>query len=451
MNRTLRCLVILLTAGPALAEEANEGEETPPVEPSPELERMEARLEALSGQVETLTEGLESERAARGEIEAQLERQRVLLEAEARRQQQEYERGQDERQMVYDRDRGLRWRIVPERFELGARGFVWARYNGGLWTTDRDDEYGDEPSKTYLNEFTLSEVRLRVTAYMGGDRVRAVIEPTYSGGDYGNQGEFGIHDGYLELRLHSAFNIRAGQMRVEFDRETSSPLPLLPMVGYSPLQWFFSHGWDLGVLLHGTAGSRFAYAVGMYNGAGRDERNDNNSMLWSAMIRVRAVGQGSWNGWSDLERSSEFRLNLGAGFTQNAEEYGKRLRFTGDLQMQWRGLTVAYIAYYQGYHREESDWDIDEWIHSHGHQVHLGFVPWRDHMELLFRFSWLDPDTETDSEYEDQGYEIAAGYTLFLLGQNAKLTVQYSYLHHMEGYPRDSLVHLFRIQAQGWF
>jgi len=430
-------------AGDARAGEEGDGAvlaeavEAPPDAPG--------RVEELSARVERLAAELESERAARRDLEARVAATELTLISE-----QEHDADGDQR-VTYSAAEGLHWRVAPERFELSLRGIVWARYNGGYIHDASEDGWDSED---WLNELSVPTVRLQVAADLGGGLVRAVAEPSIT------NGEVGIQDGYLELRLHPAANLRVGQMRVPYDREINTELHLLPVANYSPIASFFGQrasytplevnlalGWDVGIMFHGTAGDRFHYRVGMFNGSDTGH-NDNASMLWAILLRVRIVGAGSWWGWTDLERSRSPSLNMGVAFTHNDVYDGREIRLTGDIHLRWRGLSLAYIVHYRGV---ESEY-IDEWLHAHGHQVHLGFVPWREHLELVFRFTWLDPDTDVgEGDSKDEGYEILAGFTLFLLGQNAKLTAQYSYISNIEGVFHDREAHLVQVQAQGWF
>jgi hypothetical protein len=87
-------------------------------------------------------------------------------------------------------------------------------------------------------------------------------------------------------------------------------------------------------------------------------------------------------------------------------------------------------------------------VHSYGYFIHVGYMAWREHLELIARYSELDPDVEDD---EDPGREGTFGLTMFLLGHNARLTAMYSYLWHMPSLGQDVTAHRVLVQAQGWF
>jgi hypothetical protein len=367
----------------------------------------------------------------------------------------------------YNPATGLHFRPAPERFELTMRGFLWARYtyvaSGAAGNVD-----------TTTNAFSMPQARLRFVASMAGGLVQAVFQPSVA------PGWAGIQDGFLELRLAPWANLRVGKQLVNYDWESNTAPPVMPVVGLSPLVGFFGHGRDMGAMFYGTAAGRLHYRLGIFNGT-RSSANEDEKFLVAAMLRYQILGSlaPGW-GWTDLYQSREFNATVGASGTYDAfdgalpaptdtvpdQTFGyaaQQWQTTANLHLRYYGVSLVYVLHAQGRHFELDGAELlaaealgidgKDAIFSLGNLVHLGYVPWRERLEIFGRFTYLDHDVDVDT---DPGVEAAGGFTFFLLGQNAKLTAQYAYQRNMPVGPHSAVgadreAHVVLVEAQGWF
>ena len=449
----LACALVsaIITPGRAAAEVE------PPPEPevdeaSSRIEQLEQHLDEVEGQLEQMTRGASEagadvrvleQRLARQDQRLARQDQRIIdLERQTQEANLRAEEAADQRRIEWTRAAGVLWRPTgDDALVIGFRGFLWARWDG-LMTLEGDQT-------TYLSSFSIPETRLRFTATFAEGLFHMAIEPSLT------LGRPGIQDGYLELRLHPAAQIRVGQMLVPFDWESNTSPPRLPLNGLGPLAGQFGHGRDLGLMVLGTAAQRFHYRVGVFNGAGRGNPNDNYHLMVAAMARYQILGtvNGGW-GWSDLGHSPDPNLAVRLGFSWDRDERRREVndaaftlasyQVTADLLFRFRGISVAGVYYYRGANAE----DIDAWTHSQGFLVHAGYMIWREHLELLFRATSIDLDLDVQGPV---GYQLDAGLTFFLIGHHARLTALYKFMREMPGMPEGARAHAIQIEARGWF
>ena len=430
------------TEGTALVEAAA----PPPAAP---------QLEEVAAQVERLAVALEEARQQQAELSQRLEAQAAPTQPEP----------EAETPLVdYNPDTGLHFRLAPKLFELNLRGFLWARY-----TYSASGATGHEISSR-VNSFSVPQTRLKFTAIMADGLFKATIQPSVA------PGWAGIQDGFLELCLAPWANFRMGKMLVNYDWESNTAPPVVPFVGLSPLVSFFGHGRDLGLMFYGTAAGRVTYSVAAFNG-NRESPNDNRQFLFAGNVRYQVLGSlaPGW-GWTDLKQSDEFNLTLGAGATydgfsgsypdaRDSESgfgyHARQWQTTGNVHLRYRGVSLVYVAHAQGRYldfpgtqeamAEAAGVNADKPIYSQGNLVYLGYVPWREHLEIFGRFTHLKHNLDVEG---DPGIEALGGLTLFLLGQNAKLTAQYAYQRNMPTgvhTPSAETAHVVQVEAQGWF
>jgi hypothetical protein len=420
-----------------------------------------ARIAELEAQVQRLSKGLDAAVEASRRLEERLNGAETPAEGE--------EEAAAPERVAYEPGKGLRIMPAPGRFELTMGGFVWVHYSGRGFFYDDDGEladgteYEDGDRQSWTNEFSVNEMRLWFVADMGANAiVRAVFQPSMSWSATGLN--FGLQDGYLELRLNPAAIFRVGQSLVCYDWETNTAPPVMPIVGLSPMTRYFTHGRDLGLMFYGQIpNNRFYYAVGAWNGGGRNKPNDNHELLVTGVFRVQVLGTlaPGW-GWTDLEQSHDVNLTLGGGFAYdsvNRVDANGRSVLEGDIwqtninaHLRLYGLSIATVMQIQGIDgTNPADPENPVAIErlSLGGLVHVGYVPWRNRLELIARFSFVDPDLDND---DDLGYEVLGGLTFFVVGQSAELTAQYAYQSHLYSFTTpDTIAHVVTIQAQGWF
>ena len=168
----------------------------------------EQRIEELDVRLADLGDELRGVQSAAAALESRIEGQRSRvddLEAQTEGLVEREEESAARPAVSWTYGSGLRLRSPRGGFELVTRGFVLARYAATFRELSDGWSYG--------SEFSIVESRLRLQGVLLDGLFTVALEPSFS------QGSARIQDGYAEVAPHGAIRIRAGQMRVPFDRE----------------------------------------------------------------------------------------------------------------------------------------------------------------------------------------------------------------------------------------
>jgi hypothetical protein len=409
--------------------------------------RAEEQIAALTERIADLSEELREVQSGASDLEEHVEDQRArvddlegITEGLADREEERAASPMVE----WTGDRGVIFRPPAGGLELLMRGFVLGRYEAVI-----DDSGAD---LAFESEFSVPEARLRFVTSMLDDRFLVAVEPSLS------DGRARLQDGYVELSPHEAIHLRIGQMRVPFDREWELAEIAQPFTERSEIAREFAHGRDLGAMALGAlAGGQLVYGLGLFNGSGAWVGNDNFDMLLALRLRYTVLGTHS-GFWSDLPRSRSPRLSLGLGFsfdladTEAADGSGRHYnraeyQLTADGLFQWRGAHLAAAVHY----RAADHGAASDVVHAYGYLIEAGYMAWREHLEIVARYTALDPDVQG---YDDHGREVAAGVNVFLHGQHARMGLFYAYMFRLPGLEADELRrdgHALRLQLQGYF
>ncbi|MFO0597663.1 MAG: porin [Myxococcaceae bacterium] len=277
-----------------------------------------------------------------------------------------------------------------------------------------------------------------------------------------------IRDCYVSWTAWRDLSVRVGQQKIMFDRQFSAPTgATLQMVERSLSTGEFNLDRDVGVTaysddLFGLGWAR--YAVGVYQGDGRNRLGANPGVLFAARVRVTPFGPLDDRVEGDPSRSPRFRLALGAALARNEGTARPRgttgnvgrlpggfnfTHATTDLLVAWRGLSLA----------GELSWrraDVDQragsiagvpiveyarsgwgWYAQAGAYV-------TDWLELTARVGEVRPFAGTDPAFGRQR-EVGGGLNGFLHGHDLKLQADYFWLD--DGVGRDGR-HQVRLLAQ---
>ncbi|HUH03384.1 MAG TPA: porin [Kofleriaceae bacterium] len=122
-----------------------------------------------------------------------------------------------------------------------------------------------------------------------------------------------LMDYYLTYQVWPELGVRAGQYKVWFSRNyiTSSTRLILPERQAAVESFRYDRDAQVG-LLGELASERISYYVGIGNGGGLNQRNDNIDILVLARADVAILGERIGYDYGDLIRSSSPRLTVGA-------------------------------------------------------------------------------------------------------------------------------------------
>ena len=287
------------------------------------------------------------------------------------------------------------------------------------------------------------------------------------------QGRLRTRNAFINFEVDPAFQLRAGQLKKPFsllELTSSSKWPVIERgvrirglgdalragdVSLAPLltrvdgdvllpdeqdllaQLRYS-SFDLGAEVHGGIG-RFAYAVGVFNGAGSDELSDTDAKAFAGRATIA------------IARNTPFVIGFGLsrsvfrdGPTADAENSG--LAWEADLQLgEFRRPGLQFLAEVAG----GDNLAVSE-SNFLGAQGVLAFFrpvahPRIEGWEVAGRASYGDPRRDVDG---DAGVLLTPGFNLYFSGRNRLMLNWDVFLPESDRFSRE---HALRAQAQIYF
>ena len=172
------------------------------------------------------------------------------------------------------------------RFEISPRGYVqfdWRGYPD--WTV--------APGSGRLEYETFAVRRLR--AGIDGQWRRMAFELSVDPMD--DLDDTLIKDAYIQIRLTRALRLRGGQFKLPGSREYGTSARSLDFLERSAFAQSIAPGRDIGGMVFGELGRRFAYEAGLFAGDG----NGRNSRSG-----ITTAGRVVWNGPRGVELAGSF-------------------------------------------------------------------------------------------------------------------------------------------------
>jgi hypothetical protein len=340
----------------------------------------------------------------------------------------------------------------------------------------------------YTHEFPDDAVQLPGTANKGDSkgsfRIRR-YEPQFQGWIYTKDLTFklefafqdfqnaavaaggGINDAYFNYDFthgKKLFRLQMGQFKVPFGRQELTTSFALQFVDRSIVAGEYERGRDQGIQIDGaTSGSKFTYALGLFNGQGRSfTLNDNNKFQFDARIQFQPFGDVRYSE-ADFESKDKPLIAFAAQYDQNdfANTVAapippvtscpcgigafKRQIYGGDFVFKYKGVFV--MAEY--FHRK-----IDPALagapnfDSNGYNLEAGYLiggPDKGKWEVVARYASLDP---TNAAGGNDRTETGFGLNWFYNKHFAKIQSDYRLLKNKAN---DQTNKEFRIQTQLYF
>ena len=259
---------------------------------------------------------------------------------------------------------------------------------------------------------------------------------------------------YGEFAPMQELKVRAGQLKIPFDKETLSPTSGLTFSSRSLMNRAYvrwgeetttdsvnygaayetqraaSFGYDRGLMVHGKMKDAvFAYAVGVFNGSGANVGNDNRDVAVAVRLSSDLLGEMS-PGLSDLEALRTPRVSVGAAFVWDLPEHkhyidgdtynSEDANVTGDIQLKWMGLSMFTSVFFRSSDHGAAYHDK---INTFGYMGQLAYYVPKIGVEPAFRYSVLDTDLDRD---ENHVHEFTAAFNYYIYGQNLRIGVEWS-------------------------
>ncbi len=366
--------------------------------------------------------------------------------------------------------KGFYFRTRDDKFFMRMTGRIQMRYG----YTDRDNDNPEEQDDSsfrlrrarlkwdghaykyfkYKIELALKSQGTKATATDDGDKAKAVE----------------LIDWWASYNKNPALSVQFGQWKVPFNRQRVVSSSKQQMIDRSLAQDEFTMDRQIGAMLHGKLfDKKFEYYAGMFNGNGRNEKeNNNNEHLYIARVSYNpfgAYGKGIGEMESDLAWSEKPKAHISAAIAYDgAADETMTLRTLGTVtakEVDRTSIVAEYGLKYKGFSTNaEAYWRKFDNIGNNvagapsakiidrGFFVQGGYFLIPKKFEVAGRYSLIDFDGKRD---ENAIRETAAGLNWYFQGHNKK--VQFNFVREQKDLPRstattDDIQYFYRIQYQ---
>jgi hypothetical protein len=365
--------------------------------------------------------------------------------------------------------KGVTLKSEDDRFSLNIRARIQAR---ATLTHNSDD---DDPPAT---EMQIRRMRVVLQGNALGRDLTYYIQLSFSNLDMEPDLRTPLRDSYFTWRAGRDASLRAGQMKVPFDRQRVISSSALQMVDRSIVVQELNLDRDVGAQLFSKdlfgLGERLGYHIGVFGGDGRNRLSEVYGLLYAARLELRPFGGFDDYVEADTGRGAKPRLSIGvaAGYNQNTNRPrstlgepfpGSRFDYEhacADMLFKWHGFSaMAQWIYRRGTEDRRVD-DVNGTptpAFSRSAWGAFGQVGQMvtEHVEVSARFGHIEPYGGTDPRFVRR-QELGGGLSYYWFEHNLKLQGDYFYEPLGGRLIGDTDVgtrvrHQFRLQAQIFF
>lgn len=351
-------------------------------------------------------------------------------------------------------------------FEVNLRARVQMRFT----LTQLEGASGDPAT-----EFSIRRARLVVQGHALHRDLQYYIQLGFSNRDTEPDLRLPLRDAAVTWSRWRDVNIRAGQMKVPFDRQRVISSSALQFCDRSTVTTELNLDRDVGVQVFSRNlfgwGSRVGYQLGVFGGDGRNRLSASPGLLWVARVEFTPMGAFDDYVEADIQRGASPRLSVGVGVAYNQQSVrsqstlGNTYTLGGfdylhgevDLSFKWRGLSILAEGMLRradaaSRERTTNGATTREFSRSFmGWFVQAGYL-FNTHLELVARYGDLVP-TVLDASQRDptqlRRQELGAGVNWYFLGHSLKL--QSDYFYYFGEALSDRGEHQARLQLQLFF
>lgn len=289
------------------------------------------------------------------------------------------------------------------------------------------------------------------------------LQPTRSSGASSSNASARVIDWRIDITKNKAFGIRAGQWKIDYNRERVDSSGRQQFVERSIVNWVFTIDRQMGLgargrLFEGTAAD-LRYYAGAFTGEGRGVSNDDDNLMYAGRLQWNFLGRDLGMRQTDVERTEKPTGSFAIG---GATHTGRATRWSsiggGNLdgfekvadaeagQYRVQQAVAEFAFKYQGFSTQNefhwkniqdttlaagqdgNDNDLYGYYTQFGYFFNEVFPSFPEELELAARYAWLTEPNEGDLALENERQEFTVGANWFFNGHNNKLTLDYSYL-----------------------
>lgn len=361
---------------------------------------------------------------------------------------------------------GVTFATADDAFSLNLRARVQGRF-----TLTAEEGSAEEPA----TEFSIRRMRLLFQGHALNRHLQFYIQLGFSNRDTEPDLRLPLRDASIAWTRWRDVHIRAGQMKVPFDRQRVNSSSALQFCDRSIVTGELNLDRDVGVQLYSRdlfgLGHRLGYQLGVFGGDGRNRLSSSSGLLWVARLEFTPMGSFDDYSEADLERLARPRLAVGVGVAYNQNSvrslstFGNTFALGGfdylhgevDLSFKWRGLSVVAEAILRradvaSHARTANGTTTREYSRSaFGWFAQAGYL-FNEHLEVVARYGDLTPtalDPNDVDPSQRRRRELGGGVNWYFVGHALKL--QSDYFYYFGEALSDRGEHQARLQLQLYF
>ncbi len=285
----------------------------------------------------------------------------------------------------------------------------------------------DDPTKQDRSTFKVAKGRLRWTGFMYSPMFAYVIQLEVADPNADGSKDTSLKDFAIDIKHYKHAKIRIGQFKVPFNRQQMAFFGDLQFVDTSLASSKFNanqaNARDVGVMMSGAHDEgRLQYFVGVFNGNGINQQDDNDTSKYLTVGRIvfNPLGKMSISE-SDVANTEKPLFSVGAAYAYDAGNNDGVLN-----RGAAKTLGLEFVFKHQGksvqgeYYFRDDDRNAD----ADGAYLQGGLFVIPKKLEIAARYSYYSPDTAASTDEE----EIMAGVNFFFAGHRRKLQIDLSNL-----------------------
>lgn len=356
--------------------------------------------------------------------------------------------------------RGLSVRTADDSFSLMLRARIQTRATFEL----------DPPASGSEDGFAVRRARLLLSGHALSRDLRYYFQLGFSNQDTESDLRLPLRDAYLHWGGWRDLNLRAGQMKVPFNRQRVISSSSLQFADRSLASGELNLDRDVGIQLRSSdlfgLGRRLSYQLGVFGGGGRNRVPNGGGLLWVARVQVTPFGGFEDESESDRENTRRPRLAVGFGAARNLNSPRARsttsdtfrlggfdyTHFEADLMFKWARFSLqAEVLYRAADEPSHTGMVGGTAVTEHarqawGHYLQAGYGI-GEHFEVAARWGEVRPLLENTSSLA-VSRELGGALNWFFQRHELKLQADYFYLF---GDDLGDGRHQIRVQAQIYF
>jgi len=332
-------------------------------------------------------------------------------------------------------------------FDNGEQKLKIYGYMHTRWTAGFKDESLD------ANEFRVRRGRLLLKGNMARDlEFKTQLDFTASKP---------LLDYFVDYRPSTAFRLRAGQYKTPLSRQFLCSAAQKQFVDDVITTGEFKEGRDIGLMAHGEfAEGKVEYQVGVFNGSGKNARQDNTDFMYVARLALNPLGRIKITE-SDVRSTPKPLLSIGVSTAYDTMPLGadseddpgavdlNRWTLGGELAFRWAGFNATSELFWRVDDRAGVPAGLEAAdVAAMGAYLQAGYFVIPSQLEVAARAALVRPDADLD---DDDLMELGPALGWFFQGHRLKLQADYAALIDEQPGADAATDHRVRLQLQASF